>query len=60
MPRYVDGSTQRLAQFAGDYDPDGLPHVNFTSNWGCLGVDHAPRLAPHQVADPRLMRSRVQ
>jgi hypothetical protein len=39
MPRYVDGSTQRLAQLAGDYDPDGLPHVNFTSNWGCLGVD---------------------
>ena len=39
MPRYVDGSTQRLAQLTGDYDPDGLPHFNFTTNWGCLGVD---------------------
>jgi predicted Fe-Mo cluster-binding NifX family protein len=39
MPRYIDGSTQRLAQLTGDYDPDGLPHVNFTTSWGCLGVD---------------------
>jgi hypothetical protein len=51
VPRHVDGSTQRIALL--NYDPDGLPRVNFTSNWGCLGVDHAPRLAPHQVADPR-------
>ena len=39
MPQYVDGSTQRLAQLTGNYDPDGLPHVNFTGAWGCLGVD---------------------
>src|SRR4051812_1705172 len=39
MPHYLDGSTQRLAQLTGDYDPDQLPHVNFTGNWGCLGVD---------------------
>jgi predicted Fe-Mo cluster-binding NifX family protein len=39
MPQYLDGSTQRLAQISGDYDPDGLPHFNITSGWGCLGVD---------------------
>src|SRR5690348_3421831 len=39
MPRYVDGSIRRLAQLTGDYDPDSLPHINFTGSWGCLGVD---------------------
>ena len=23
----------------GDYGPEGLPHLNNTVSWGCLGVD---------------------
>src|SRR5262245_44798226 len=39
MPHYVPGSTQRLAQLTGDYDPDHLPHFNVTSSYCCLGLD---------------------
>ena len=28
-----------MAQLTGNYDPDGLAHENFISNWGCLCVD---------------------
>ena len=32
-------STKRLAQLTGDYDPEGLPHLNFTGSWGVEGTD---------------------
>ena len=38
-PRHVPGSTRRLAQLTGDYDPEGLPHHNLTTPWGVEGAD---------------------
>jgi hypothetical protein len=35
----VQGSTRRLAQLTGDYDPEGLPHLNATGAWGIDGAD---------------------
>jgi len=32
-------STRRLAQLTGDYDPEQLPHFNWTGAWGVEGVD---------------------
>jgi hypothetical protein len=37
--RFVPSSTQRLCQMTGDYDPDGLPHINYTGQWGIGGTD---------------------
>lgn len=39
MPHWVEGSTERLAQISGDYDPENLTHFNFTGAWGVDGVD---------------------
>lgn len=39
VPQWVPGSTRRLAQLTGDYDPEGRPHVNFTGRYGCVGAD---------------------
>jgi hypothetical protein len=36
---YLPGSTKRIAQVTGDYDPQGLAHVNNTVPWGVNGVD---------------------
>ena len=39
MPRYVDGSTQRLAQLAGDYDPEvGSLLVHLTDPIGSVCI----------------------
>ncbi len=38
-PRGPEVVTRRLAQLTGDYDPEGLPHVNFTGAWGVEGAD---------------------
>jgi hypothetical protein len=32
-------STTRIAQMSGDYDPENLPHFNYTAAWGVDGVD---------------------
>src|ERR687885_1188169 len=37
--RYVPTSTQRICQMTGDYDPQGLPHINYTGQWGIEGTD---------------------
>ncbi len=37
--RYVPTSTQRICQMTGDYDPQGLPHINHTGQWGIEGTD---------------------
>lgn len=39
MAKYINGSTERLEQLTGDIDPEKNLHVNFTSRWGCVGVD---------------------
>jgi hypothetical protein len=39
MPHWVVGSTERIAQMSGDYDPENLTHFNFTGAWGVDGVD---------------------
>jgi hypothetical protein len=36
---YVPASTQRICQMTGDFDPEGLPHINFTGQWGIEGTD---------------------
>jgi hypothetical protein len=37
--QYVPGSTLRVCQLTADDDPEGLPHVNRTLQWGCEGTD---------------------
>ena len=37
--RYVPGSTLRVCQVTGDYDPEGLTHINCTGQWGIEGTD---------------------
>ncbi len=37
--RYVPGSTLRMSQITGDYDPEGLTHINCTGQWGIEGTD---------------------
>src|SRR5215207_7989352 len=37
--RYVPGSTLRMCQITGDYDPEGLTHINCTGRWGIEGTD---------------------
>ena len=37
--RYVPTSTHRVRQPTGDYDPEGLPHINNTAEWGVVGTD---------------------
>ena len=39
MPQWIEGSTKRIAQMTGDYDPEGLTHFNNTAIWGVAGVD---------------------
>ncbi len=39
MPHWVPGSTRRLAQLTGDYDPEFLTHFATTSQCGVAGVD---------------------
>jgi hypothetical protein len=39
MPQWIEGSTKRIAQMTGDYDPEGLPHFNTTGGWAVHGVD---------------------
>jgi hypothetical protein len=39
MPHWVPGSTQRIAQLTGDYDPEFRTHFATTSRWGVAGVD---------------------
>lgn len=39
MPQWIPGSTKRIAQMSGDYDPEGLTHFNDTGDWGVSGVD---------------------
>ena len=40
MPKYINGSTKRLTQLTGDFDPEkGVPHYNYTLKWGCRGTD---------------------
>jgi hypothetical protein len=36
---YVPGSTLRMCQITGDYDPEGLRHINCTGQWGIEGTD---------------------
>ena len=36
---YVPGSTLRVCQITGDYDPEGLTHINCTGQWGIEGTD---------------------
>ncbi len=36
---WVPGSTWRIAQLTGDYDPEGLRHYTNTLEWGIVGVD---------------------
>src|SRR5829696_4388256 len=35
----VPGSTLRISQMTGDYDPQGLAHINSTGQWGIEGTD---------------------
>jgi hypothetical protein len=37
--RHVPGSTLRVCQMTGDYDPEGLTHINCTGQWGIEGTD---------------------
>src|SRR5215203_1479817 len=37
--QYVPGSTLRMCQITGDYDPEGLTHINCTGQWGIEGTD---------------------
>lgn len=37
--RYEPASTRRVCQLTGDYDPEGLPHINDTAEWGVVGTD---------------------
>ncbi len=37
--RYVPGSTRRLCQMTGGGDPEGLPYINDTAEWGISGTD---------------------
>jgi hypothetical protein len=39
MAQWVQGSTKRIAQMTGAYDPEGLTHFNNTGAWGVAGVD---------------------
>src|SRR5215831_3911542 len=39
MPHWVPGSTHRIAQLTGDYDPEFKTHFATTSRWGVAGVD---------------------
>ena len=36
---YVPTSTQRICQLTGNFDPEGLPHINYTGQWGIEGTD---------------------
>src|SRR3712207_3249698 len=35
---YVPASTQRICQLTGDFDAEGLPHINHTGQWGIEGT----------------------
>ena len=37
--QYVPGSTLRMCQITGDYDPEGFTHINCTGRWGIEGTD---------------------
>ena len=37
--QYVPGSTLRMCQITGNYDPEGLTHINCTGQWGIEGTD---------------------
>jgi hypothetical protein len=37
--QYVPGSTLRICQMTGDYDAEGLTHINCTGRWGIEGTD---------------------
>jgi hypothetical protein len=37
--QYVPESTLRMCQMTGDYDPEGLTHINYTGQWGIEGTD---------------------
>jgi uncharacterized protein DUF4185 len=37
--QHVPGSTLRMSQMTGDYDPQGLTHINYTGQWGIEGTD---------------------
>ena len=37
--QYVPGSTLRMCQMTGDYDAEGLTHLNCTGQWGIEGTD---------------------
>jgi hypothetical protein len=39
MPRWIPGSTTRLAQLTGSYDPEFLTHFTSTDAWGVDGTD---------------------
>jgi len=39
MPQWIPGSTTRLAQLTGNYDPEFLTHFASTDVWGVDGVD---------------------
>ena len=39
MPHWIPGSTQRIAQLTGDYDPEFHTHFVETSAWGVSGTD---------------------
>jgi hypothetical protein len=39
MPRWLPGSTRRIAQLTGDYDPEFLTHFTSTGAWGVDGTD---------------------
>src|SRR3982750_1285003 len=39
MPQWLPGSTKRIAQMSGDYDPEFLTHFNDTVPWAVDGLD---------------------
>ena len=36
---FVPASTQRMCQLTGNFDPERLPHINCTGQWGIEGTD---------------------
>lgn len=39
--KWMPGSTKRICQMTGNYDPEYLPHYSYTDEWGVMGVDGA-------------------
>jgi len=39
MPHWLPGSTRRIAQLTGDYDPEFQPHFTSTGGWAVDGTD---------------------